>query len=121
MGIGQISALGAQLPQSSYAPPVEPSNSPSAPVVAPSAPAPTSVQQSVNAASPIGAANATPADESQALKQSVDTINAYLNSVGNNIEFSIDHTTGQVVVQVVDTQTQTVLMQTPSKQALAIA
>lgn len=56
------------------------------------------------------------------LKSSVDTINNYLKSFDNNsIEFSIDTASSKVVVKLVDTQTQTVLMQTPSKEALAIA
>ena len=58
----------------------------------------------------------------QALKTSVETINNYLKSFHNNsIEFSIDTASSKVIVQLVDTQTQTVLMQTPSKEALAIA
>ncbi len=58
----------------------------------------------------------------QTLQKSVDAINNYLNTFANNsIEFSIDSTTGRLVVEVVDTQTQAVLMQTPSKQTLAIA
>jgi len=57
-----------------------------------------------------------------ALKQSVATINNYLNSFTNNsIEFSVDPSTQRVVVKVVDGQNDTVVMQTPSKAALAIA
>ncbi len=68
------------------------------------------------------AANATNTVDPHALQQSVETINSYLNSFGSNsVQFSLDSTTGRVVVQVVDTQTNTVLMQTPSKQTLAIA
>ena len=82
----------------------------------------TSSQPVTQTSQPTSAPAETSASNAQALKQSVDTINAYLSSVGNNnIEFSINQSTGQLVVQIVDTQTQTVLMQTPSKQALAIA
>ncbi len=63
-----------------------------------------------------------PEPDSAALQQSISSLNAHLKNVGNNsVEFSINSSTGQVVVQVVDTETQTVLMQTPSKQAVAIA
>ena len=63
-----------------------------------------------------------PETENQILQQSVSSLNAHMKNVGNNsVEFSINSSTGQVVVQVVDTQTQTILMQTPSKQAIAIA
>ena len=121
MAIGQISATGST--------PIQTSSVSSVP--------PVFVAGATGGASDIGVSisnqpvtqtsqpTSAPAEASanaQVLKQSVDTINAYLNSVGNNnIEFSINQSTGQLVVQLVDTQTQTILMQTPSKQALAIA
>lgn len=58
----------------------------------------------------------------QVLQASVNSINNHFSSFANNsVEFSVDSSSGRVVVQLVDTQTQTVLMQTPTKQALAIA
>ncbi len=81
------------------------------------------------ASQPVISVNATPAaaasnaeTESQILQQSISNLNAHLKNIGNNsVEFSINSSTGQVVVQVVDTQTQAIIMQTPSKQAIAIA
>lgn len=117
MSIGQINAPD-------IAPPLLPAAG-SAVGSAPSASAPvqttlpplTSVSTSQDAA-PAGNAETV----SQILQQSVSSLNAHLKNVGNNsVEFSINSSTGQVVVQVVDTQTQTILMQTPSKQAIAIA
>lgn len=55
------------------------------------------------------------------LKRSVDTINKYLKSYNNSIQFSIDKDSGQVVVKLVDTETQAILKQTPTKEALAMA
>ena len=55
------------------------------------------------------------------LKRSVNTINQYLKSFNNTIQFSIDKDSGQVIVKLVDTETQAVLKQTPTKEALAMA
>lgn len=63
-----------------------------------------------------------PEPSSATLQQSVSSLNAHLQNIGNNsVEFSVNSSTGQVVVQLIDTQTQTVLMQTPSKLAVATA
>lgn len=78
---------------------------------------------------PVTSLNSTPAasasnaeTESRMLQQAISNLNAHLKNIGNNsVEFSINSSTGQVVVQVVDTQTQAIIMQTPSKQAIAIA
>ncbi len=87
-----------------------------------------SVQSSLPPAVPVIAPQTTsapansPEPSSATLQQSVSSLNAHLQSIGNNsVEFSVNSSTGQVVVQVVDTQTQTVLMQTPSKEAVATA
>lgn len=55
------------------------------------------------------------------LKKSVDTINKYLKSFNNSMEFSVDKDSGQIVVKLIDTETQSVIKQTPSKEALEIA
>lgn len=57
----------------------------------------------------------------EALKRSVDTINKYLKSFNNSMEFSVDKDSGQIVVKLVDTETQSVIKQTPSKEALEMA
>ena len=117
MSIGQINAPD-------IAPPLLPAGS-SAVGSTPSASAPVQnpLPPLTSVSTPQDAAPAGNAEtESQILQQSVSSLNAHLKNVGNNsVEFSINSSTGQVVVQVVDTQTQTILMQTPSKQAIAIA
>lgn len=55
------------------------------------------------------------------LKHSVDAINQFLKPVASNIEFSIDESSGRTLVKVVDTETNTVIRQTPTKEVLAIA
>lgn len=59
--------------------------------------------------------------QKQDLMGSVDAINTFLKNFSNNIEFSIDDDTGRTVVKLVDTETNTVLRQYPTKQALALA
>ncbi len=88
----------------------------------------TSVQSSLPPAAPLTTPQtaSTPADNSEpssaTLQQSVSSLNVHLQNIGNNsVEFSVNSSTGQVVVQLIDTQTQTVLMQTPSKLAVATA
>ena len=111
MNIGQISTYGS-LPQTAV--------TPSGGTV--SAPADASSTQPGNIVQPPQPASSNGEVSPTALKQSVDTINNYLNSFANNsIEFSVDPNSQRVVVRVVDTQTNTVVMQTPSKAALAIA
>ena len=55
------------------------------------------------------------------LKRAVDAINQLLKPVNSNIEFSIDQDSGRTLVKVVDTETNTVIRQTPSREVLAIA
>ncbi len=55
------------------------------------------------------------------LDQAVEAINRFLKPVASSIEFSIDHDSGRTIVQVIDTDTQDVLRQFPSKEALAIS
>ncbi|MDP2025192.1 flagellar protein FlaG [Sulfuriferula sp.] len=55
------------------------------------------------------------------LKRAVDAINQLLKPVASNIEFSIDQDSGRTLVKVVDTETNTVIRQTPSREVLAIA
>lgn len=53
------------------------------------------------------------------VKGSIDTINKYLKP--NAIEFSIDQDTGQTLVRIVDTATETVIRQIPTEQVVEIS
>lgn len=55
------------------------------------------------------------------VKQAIDAINRFITPANGNIEFSQDEDTGKTLVKVVDTQTQAVLLQIPSKEAIAIS
>jgi flagellar protein FlaG len=70
------------------------------------------------AEAPAKAAAKAPVSPDQ-LKQSVDQINKFLKS-NSEVLFSIDEASGFSVVKVVDTETNKVLRQFPSEQALEI-
>lgn len=66
---------------------------------------------------------AAPATEPDAakLKQSVADLNQYAQPREGSIEFSLDETSGKTLLRVIDKETNTVLLQVPSKQALALS
>jgi flagellar protein FlaG len=76
-----------------------------------------------NSAAPVAKVAANPPQEEQeaALKKAVDAINHFLKPIASSIEFSIDKDSGRTLVQVIDTDTKTVLRQFPSKEAVAIS
>jgi flagellar protein FlaG len=55
------------------------------------------------------------------LEQAVSAINAFLKPISNNLEFSVDDDSGKTVVKLMDRETNTVLRQYPTKEALAIS
>ncbi|MDN7139146.1 flagellar protein FlaG [Pseudomonas sp. JQ170] len=69
----------------------------------------------------------TPADETpkqadrDALDQAVQAIQAFVKAAERQLEFSIDDSTGQVVVKVIARQSGEVIRQLPSEAALKLA
>lgn len=55
------------------------------------------------------------------VKQAVKDINAAMQSMSSNLEFSIDEDSEQPVVRVIDSQTGDLIRQIPSKEALEIS
>jgi len=55
------------------------------------------------------------------LKKSVEALNRYIQPQQGSLEFSIDESSGKTLLKVVDTETNEVLLQVPSKQALALS
>ncbi len=55
------------------------------------------------------------------LKQRVDELNAAMKQHASSVQFSIDDDSGRTIVKVVDTDTDTVLRQYPSRELLAIS
>ncbi|MDR3416476.1 MAG: flagellar protein FlaG [Nevskia sp.] len=70
------------------------------------------------------AAAAAAAQKQQAapdLHDVASALNQYAQDMHTSLHFQVDHTTGQLVISVIDTQTNQVLMQVPNEEALAIA
>jgi flagellar protein FlaG len=65
-------------------------------------------------------AEAAEADPKE-VKQRVEELNAVMKQHASSILFSIDEESGRTIVKVVDTDTDTVLRQYPSKELLAIS
>jgi flagellar protein FlaG len=59
--------------------------------------------------------------DSNKLKAAVQEIEKFVQSVKRNLEFSIDETSGKVVVKVIATETGEVVRQIPSEEALKLA
>lgn len=55
------------------------------------------------------------------IQAAVDKINNVVHSANTDVQFKVDHSSGRVVVQVMDTHNHEVLRQIPSKETMAIA
>ncbi|MEB0224483.1 flagellar protein FlaG [Pseudomonas sp. 10S4] len=65
--------------------------------------------------------DASDSDNSDKLKMAVQEIEKFVQSVKRNLEFSIDETSGQVVVKVIASESGEVVRQIPSAEALKLA
>lgn len=64
---------------------------------------------------------ASPAASSEQVKQALKDINKALQQQGRGLEFAIDPESKHSIIKVVDTETQQVIRQMPTKDALDIA
>ena len=55
------------------------------------------------------------------VQKAVDQIQNFTDKVARNLKFSIDEDTGKTVVKLLDTQTQEVIRQFPTEEAISIA
>ncbi|MCC6916200.1 flagellar protein FlaG [Nitrosomonas sp.] len=55
------------------------------------------------------------------VKEAVDQIQQFTQTLTQNLKFSIDEDTGKMVIKIVDAQTQEVIRQMPSEEAIKIA
>jgi flagellar protein FlaG len=78
---------------------------------------------SVIQAQPVVEKDAAPADETRrvALEKAVTDIREFVQSTQRNLDFSIDDSTGRVVVKVIATESGEVIRQIPSETALKLA
>jgi flagellar protein FlaG len=97
-----------------------------------SVPVPTSSSQTAARASvataPNGGTVAVPPEPQQKstpdlkqLQQAIQQVQAAVQAHASSIQFSLDKDTGETIVKVVDTQTNEVIRQIPSKEMIAIA
>lgn len=63
----------------------------------------------------------TRADESARVEQAVSKLNDYVQSLQRDLRFSVDDSTGQAVVRVIDRSTDQVVRQIPNDVALRLA
>lgn len=70
----------------------------------------------------VAAAAAKPAPPSQEdVQRAIAEVNKYLKESSNGIQFSLDQDSGKTIVKIVDPETQTVIRQIPTEQAVAIS
>lgn len=79
-----------------------------------------SVQAKDQTPSTIAATSEQPVDR-QKLEAATKVVREFVQPINNNLEFSVDNDTGQMVVKVVDRSTREVIRQVPSEEMLAIA
>lgn len=87
--------------------------------VQPAAPVPRSSNVETVAAHPVPvkADHAKPEEVQDAAQK----IEQFTQNIAQNLKFSVDEDTGKTVVKIVDTQTQEVIRQIPSEEAISIA
>ena len=57
----------------------------------------------------------------EALEKVVSQLNAYIQNTQRDVDFSVDDSTGRVVVRVIDSASEEVIRQIPSEEMLAIS
>ena len=57
----------------------------------------------------------------EALEKVVSQLNAYIQNTQRDVDFSVDDSTGRVVVRVIDSESEQVIRQIPSEDMLAIS
>jgi len=55
------------------------------------------------------------------IEKAAEKIRDSVNNLAQNLQFSIDEDTGKTVIKVMDAQTQEIIRQIPSKEAISIA
>ncbi|SER24673.1 flagellar protein FlaG [Nitrosomonas sp. Nm51] len=55
------------------------------------------------------------------IEQAAEKIKETVNNLAQNLQFSIDDDTGKTVIKVMDAQTQEIIRQIPSQEAISIA
>lgn len=88
---------------------------------APSAAVPAVNSPAVTTGSKDSSSSSSSDSDSKKLKQAVQDIQKFVQSIKRNLEFSIDQTSGRVVVKVIATDTGEVVRQIPTEEVLKLA
>ena len=80
------------------------------------APPPAAPVQFASAVEPIA-----PEPSAAEVRQAIHEINASMRAMSRNLEFSVDPDSDRIIVRIVDQQTNEVIRQMPSREALDIA
>lgn len=62
-----------------------------------------------------------PSGSTTPVSEAVSHINNYVQNISRKLEFSVDDKTDRVVVKVLDSETEEIIREIPSKEALALA
>jgi flagellar protein FlaG len=65
--------------------------------------------------------NASQVSATSSLEEVVSNINSYVQNINRDLQFSVDETTERVVIKVLDSETEEVIREIPSEEALALA
>lgn len=109
-----ISSLGSQLPPS-----VSVSDRSTGGILASQATKNVAPVQTSHPVTPAGQAKPSPSKEQ--VTKAVENINKTIQAASQNLEFSVDQDSSQVIVKVIDQQTKQVLRQIPTEEILEIA
>lgn len=60
-------------------------------------------------------------ESAEQVKQAVQKIQGTVNNLAQNLQFSIDEDTGKTIIKVMDVQTEEVIRQIPTEEAVEIA
>jgi flagellar protein FlaG len=82
---------------------------------------PTKSTAAVETRNPVDVVSAAAATSNEQITKAVDNINKTIQATLQNLEFSVDQDSSQVVVKVIDQQTKQVLRQIPTEEVLEIA
>ncbi len=66
-------------------------------------------------------APSVPAVDPQALQQLADALNQRVGTSGQQLQFSVDHSTGKTVMRITDAESGALLRQIPGDEALSMA
>jgi len=78
-------------------------------------------QQQVQAQQKVAAQQADPAEMGARIERSIDTLNDLMAKGQRSLNFSVDNSSDQVVVRVVDTNTDEVIRQIPNEESIRLA